>query len=151
MEGEYPMAVVRDLLARKGGHVHTVKDSQTVLEAIRLMNEHRIGALVVLRDGKLVGMFTERDVLRRVVEHQRPPAQVAVAEVMTPDAFCCRPEMSIDEASRIMKEERVRHLPVCDARGSLLGLISIGDVNAYHVSAQQAHIDELHEYVYGTY
>ena len=144
-------ATVKDLLVRKGSHVHTVQDSQTVLEAIRVMNQHRIGALVVLRDGRIVGMFTERDVLQRVVEHQRPPAQVAVAEVFTPDVICCAPEMTIEEASRIMKEQRVRHLPVCDPYGRLMGLVSIGDINAFYVGLQQETIEELREYVYSSY
>ncbi|HEU4752584.1 MAG TPA: CBS domain-containing protein [Armatimonadota bacterium] len=145
------MATVRELLARKGPRVQTVEEGETVLAAIQMMNEHRIGALVVTRDGRLAGMFTERDVLRRVIGHARPPAQIAVAEVMTADVCCCAPETTVDEASRIMKEERVRHLPVCDAYGNLLGLVSIGDVNAYYVSEHEQQILQLQEYVYSAY
>lgn len=145
------MATVRELLAGKGAQVHTIEEGRSALEAIQLMNEQRIGALVVTRAGRLAGMFTERDVLRRVVGHERPPAQVAVAEVMTRDVICCAPETSVEEAGRIMKEQRIRHLPVCDAAGRLVGLISIGDVNAFHVSRQEALIAELEDYVYGRF
>jgi CBS-domain-containing membrane protein len=69
--------------------------------------------------------------------------------VMTRDVVCCPPEADIDEASRIMRDRRVRHLPVCDGDGSLLGVISIGDLNAYHASTQEAQIHFLNEYVYG--
>jgi CBS domain-containing protein len=142
------MATVREILSVKGSQVHTVSPSRTALEAITLMNDQRIGALVVTEEGRLVGMFTERDVLRRVVAHERPPSQVAVAEVMTPDVMCASPDMPVEEASRIMKDYRIRHLPVCDEAGRLLGMVSIGDINAYHANAQEEQIHYLREYVY---
>lgn len=141
------MATVGELLAKKGSHVHTVSPSATVLDATRTMNEHRIGGLVVTQEGRMVGIFTERDVLRRVVAEQRSPAAVSVAEVMTTDVICCPPSTTVEETSRIMRDERVRHLPVCDADGRVIGLVSIGDVNAFHAGVQEATIQLLSEYV----
>lgn len=143
------MATLGEILRTKGATVLTISASSTVLEAIYLMNEHRVGAVVVTEGDRVVGMFTERDVLRRVVPHERPPAQLSVAEVMTADVLCCGPETTVEEASRIMKDRRIRHLPVCRSFGPLLGLVSIGDLNAYHASAREAAIHHLEEYVYG--
>jgi CBS domain-containing protein len=99
--------------------------------------------------GRVMGIFTERDVLRRVIAAEKSPNNVRVGEVMTRDVVCCPPETDIDEASRIMRDRKVRHLPVCDGDGALLGLVSIGDLNAYHASSQEAQIHFLSEYVYG--
>jgi len=143
------MAALRDILASKGSYVHTISASSTVRDAIDLMNQKKIGALVVTRADRVVGMFTERDVLRRVIDHPRPPAEVAVSEVMTADVLCSGPDTTIDEASRIMKDRRIRHLPVCDRDGDILGLVSIGDLNAHHASTQEAEFHYLQEYVYG--
>jgi len=139
-----------DILADKGSDVYTISPSATVLEATHAMNDQKIGALVV-KDalGRVMGIFTERDVLRRVIAEEKSPNSVRVGEVMTRDVVCCPPETDIDEASRIMRDSRVRHLPVCDGDGTLLGLVSIGDLNAYHASSQEAQIHFLSEYVYG--
>ena len=149
------MATVRDLLAHKGTNVLTVFDTITVLEATQRMNEYKIGALLVLQkaendgDAQMAGMFTERDVLRRVVAEMRDPARTTVAEVMTTDIVTCTPGTTVDEAAVLMKDQRVRHLPVLDHVGNLQGVISIGDINAYHVRDQQATILTLNEYIHG--
>jgi CBS domain-containing protein len=113
------------------------------------MNQHKLGALVVTVEDQLVGMFTERDVLRRVVGELRNPAEVKVAEVMTDHVICCSPDMDIEELSAIMKDKRIRHLPVCDTDGRLKGMISIGDLNAFYVNQQEAQIHSLSDYIYG--
>ena len=143
------MPTVRDILATKGTHVHTIDAAATVLDAIHMMNEEKIGVVLVTQRNRVVGIFTERDVLRRVIAEERSPNSVRVGEVMTRDVVCCPPETDIDEASRIMRDRKVRHLPVCDGDGTLLGLVSIGDLNAYHASSQEAQIHFLSEYVYG--
>src|SRR5438105_4647522 len=107
------MPTVLDILASKGSHVHWISPHATVLEATQIMNEQKIGALVVREGTRVVGIFTERDVLRRVVAEERQPSTVHVGEVMTPDVACCTPEIDIDDASRIMRDKHVRHLPVC--------------------------------------
>jgi CBS domain-containing protein len=141
------MATVRELISAKGSHVHMVPPTATVLDAIRTMNDRRIGAVVVGRGGRMEGIFTERDVLRRVVAEQRDVSAVPVSEVMTKDVICCDPETSVEEASRTMRDRRVRHLPICDGDRQVIGLVSIGDVNAFHANVQDATIQLLNDYV----
>jgi CBS domain-containing protein len=143
------MPSVQDVLRDKGNQVHTIDASRSVMEAINHMNQHKIGALVVMHDEQIVGMFTERDVLRRVVADSRRPEQMLVSEVMSSNVVCCQPDVDLDEVSTIMKDRRIRHVPVCDDEGHLLGLISIGDVNAQHASHQAATIHYLNDYIYG--
>ena len=144
------MATVHDVLAAKGATLHTVDAHITVLMATQLMNEHKIGAVVVTDQGRVAGIFTERDVLARVVAEQRLPSETRVGEVMTREVICCQPDTDLDEVSAIMKDRRIRHLPVCCGNdGKLLGLVSIGDVNAHYASNQAQTIHFLSEYVYG--
>ncbi len=143
------MAKVSDLLARKGSHVFTVGPEASVLQAALLMNEHRIGALVVVETGRVVGIFTERDVLQRVVAGQRDPSSTRVSEVMTTEVACCSPDTSLEEARGAMKNRRIRHLPVVDSELALRGLISIGDLNAQATAEQEHTIHLLQEYLHG--
>jgi CBS domain-containing protein len=107
------MATVQDVLRQKGTLVFSIHPSASVLSATKKMNRHKIGALVVIADNQVVGMFTERDVLRRIVAEQRDPSAATVGEVMTEEVICCTPRMELDEVAAIMKQARVRHLPVC--------------------------------------
>jgi CBS domain-containing protein len=143
------MANVRDILAAKGKQVWTTAPSTSVLDAALVMNEHKIGALVVVADGRVVGIFTERDVLRRVVAERRDPVGTSVAEVMTAEVVCCTPATPLEEARAAMKNRRIRHLPVVDPQQRLEGLISIGDLNAHQASNQEHTIHLLQEYLYG--
>jgi CBS domain-containing protein len=140
---------VKSILADKGAHVWSVGPGATVLDAAMLMNEHKIGALLVLEGGQLVGMFTERDVLRRVVGEGRNPSATRVADVMTAELVCCGPDTTLEEARGVMKNRRIRHLPVLDGEGRLMGMVSIGDLNARMEHAQEHHIHLLNEYLYG--
>ncbi|QQE13697.1 CBS domain-containing protein [Planctomycetota bacterium] len=144
------MATVGNILADKGDTVMTIASSTTILDAAKKMNEHGIGALVVEDDTKVVGIFTERDVLRRVVAMGVQPDVACVSEVMTDEVICARPEMDLEEARGICMKRRVRHLPVLDEAGKLHGLISIGDLNAWDLSGHKRTIHYLHEYLYGT-
>ena len=143
------MPTVQDVLANKGATLHAVKSDMSVLLATQLMNEHKIGAVVVTENGRVAGIFTERDVLTRVVAAQLPPADTLVGDVMTRDVICCDANSDLDEVSAIMKNRRIRHLPVCHCEGQLAGLISIGDVNAHYASNQQQQIHFLSDYIYG--
>jgi CBS domain-containing protein len=143
------MARVRELLERKGTHVLTIGPSASVLQAAVQMNEHRVGSVVVVEDGRVVGMFTERDVLLRVVAGRRDPEATRVGEVMTTAVVCCSPETTVDEARGVMRDRRIRHLPVADADGRLLGLISIGDLNAQLQATQEQTVFLLTEYIQG--
>src|SRR5262245_50591265 len=113
-KGGIVMPSVKDILAIKGPHVVTVHPEATALEAAMLMNERKIGARLVMHEDRIVGMFTERDILRRIVAEERPPAQTHVADVMTTEVACCTPRTKIDEARAAMKNRRIRHLPVVD-------------------------------------
>ena len=145
------MPTANDILARKGFSVFVIPGQSTVREAVDRMNQLRVGAVGVSDDGDghLSGMFTERDVLRRVVGADRDPSATLVRDVMTDDVVCCGPDTDVDEISCIMKDRRIRHLPVCDDAGDVLGMISMGDVNAVHASCQEAQITYLNEYLYG--
>jgi CBS domain-containing protein len=143
------MAQVREILAKKGEQVYSIGKNATILEAARVMNQHKIGALVVIEGGRVEGIFTERDVLRRVVGEQRNPATTKVAEVMTTDVACCQPDTPIEEAASVMKHHRIRHLPVVGPDRRLHGMISIGDINAHHADNQAVQIHFLNEYLYG--
>jgi CBS domain-containing protein len=144
------MPSVRDVLASKGDELHTISADATVLQATREMNRHKIGALVVTEDGDhVVGIFTERDVLMRIVAEEMAPSDMRVGDVMTKDVICCSPEDDLDEVSAIMKTHRIRHVPVCGDDGRVLGMISIGDVNAQYASNAQQTIHFLNDYIYG--
>ena len=143
------MPTVANVLSSKSPVVHKTRPEATALEAIEKMNEHGIGALVVTEGERVVGMFTERDVLRRVVSSERSPGNIRVGEVMTREVVCTTPTEDLDEVRTVMKNRRIRHLPVCDPHGGLLGLISMGDLNAYDASNQEATIHFLNDYIYG--
>lgn len=143
------MATVKDILARKGSQVFSIGKDATVLEGARLMNEYKIGCLVVIDLERVSGIFTERDVLSRVVAGHRNPVTTLVHEVMTREMVCCRPDTDLEEARSVFKNRRIRHLPVVDEGQRLLGLVSIGDLNAYDADAKESTIYLLHEYIYG--
>jgi CBS domain-containing protein len=143
------MSTVGEILARKGTHVQTIGPSATVLQGAMIMAEHKIGALLVLDQDRIAGMFSERDILLRVVSAQRDPATTLVVDVMTTEVAVCHPETPLEDARSAMKNRRIRHLPVVNEEGRLLGLVSIGDLNAYQVAHQEQTIFLLHEYLYG--
>jgi len=143
------MPTVRDVLAVKGQSLHTIDSQASVLDATRRMNQHKIGALVVMEDGRVSGIFTERDVLTRVIAEELPPGAVPVGNVMTRDVICCGLDDDLDEVSAIMKSHRVRHVPVCERDGRLRGIVSIGDVNAQYASNAEQTIHFLNDYIYG--
>lgn len=145
------MAKVYDLLAAKEGPVHTVAADASVLDATRLMNEHHIGSLVVTGDDRehVVGMFTERDVLQRIVAAGVDPAITRVADVMTEKVVCCTADHDLNDVRAILRNRNIRHLPVVAPDGKLVGLVSIGDLNAHSIQTGQVTIQYLEEYIYG--
>ena len=143
------MASIRDLLNVKGQHVINIASHATVYAAATLMNEHKIGSVMVLEDGRLIGILTERDILVSIVAGQRDANTTRVGEVMTNDVVCCRPHTTLEEARGVMKHRRIRHLPVVSDEGEVVGLISIGDLNAHQADTQERTICLLQEYIYG--
>lgn len=141
------MATVRDLLTLKGPEVVAVHPGDTVVHAANLMNERNIGGVVVLEGDQLAGIFTERDVLRRVVAPGLDPATTSVAAVMTTAVITCKPELSVDDCASLMTTQGVRHLPVRDS-GGIVGMVTIRDLLAHQVSEQQATIEQMNHYLY---
>jgi predicted transcriptional regulator len=149
LERSKRMATVRDLLAKKGNHVWSIEGGISVEQAALYMTQHKIGAVLVLHGEQIAGMFSERDLLQRVVAEGRDPASTTVGEVMTTEVACCTVDTSLEEARVAMKNRRIRHLPVVNEDQRLLGVISIGDLNAYQVANQEQTIFLLNEYLYG--
>jgi CBS domain-containing protein len=141
------MATVHDILDRKGREVVTVETGATVLQAARRMNERGIGGVVVTEGGRIAGIFTERDVLRRVVAEGRDPARTTVGEVMTAPVLRCRPDARLDECRALMTERRIRHLPVVD-QDEIRGIVTTGDLLAHQVREQEDQIQFLNSYVF---
>lgn len=143
------MASVSDILRAKGRTVHTVQAHETVYEAVRKMVQHNIGALVVVgEDGRLSGLITEREYLRRIVLEGRTSKTTAVGELMIHDVVHVSPDESLDRCMRFMTEHRVRHLPVVE-NGELVGLVSIGDVVKHESSQARSSIAQLTQYIQG--
>ncbi len=143
------MASVKELLSVKGPRLVSIGPDATVHNAAVVMGEHRIGGLIIMDGERVVGMFTERDVLHRVVAEQRDPATTKVGDVMSTEIVCCTPETDIEEVRSAFKNRRIRHLPVVDGQQKVVGLVSIGDLNAYLSAAQEQTIHLLNEYLYG--
>lgn len=136
------------ILERKGPAVHAVPSTYTISHAVDEMNRHRIGSIVVVEGNRLVGIFTERDVLRRVVGAALDPKVMRVADVMTKNLITITPETTIEEVMVIFTEKRVRHLPVI-ANGELVGLISIGDISRWIADTHRAEAEHLKNYIAG--
>ncbi len=141
------MTNAQSILDRKGTEVATVAYDATALAAAKLMNERRIGALVVTKGETVVGIFTERDMLNRIVAAGRDPNSTPVEQVMTSPMACCQRETPLAECRSVMTQKRIRHLPVVE-EGKLYGLISSGDILADEMAGQQETIEYLHEYLY---
>ena len=141
------MATLQDLLALKGHEVIAVQPADTVLQAANLMNERNIGGVVVLDGQRLAGVFTERDVLRRVVAPGLDPATTRVAAVMSAPVLTCPPDLSVDDCATLMTSRRVRHIPVQDG-GELSGIVTIRDLLAHKVGEQQATLEQMNNYLF---
>ncbi len=148
METDTP---ITQILEFKGSQVHSVGPQSSVADAVRMMNELRVGSLVVIEAGVPVGIFTERDVLTRIVDAGVDPGAIKIESVMTRNILVIRPTVSIEDTMRIISQKRCRHLPVVDANEKLLGMISIGDVMRWLVREQETYIDHLLDYISGRY
>ncbi len=140
------MATAKQLIAVKGDSVASLPPTATVLEAARLMNERHIGSVLVMEKNRLVGIFTERDVMRRIVAEERSPASTTLREVMTSQVAYAAEHTTLDEIRRVMREKRIRHLPVLEGR-TPVGMISIGDLNKAEHDGQEETIRFLEQYM----
>uniref|UniRef100_A0A7C2C0C3 CBS domain-containing protein n=1 Tax=Thermus islandicus TaxID=540988 RepID=A0A7C2C0C3_9DEIN len=137
---------VRQVLLRKGGGVYAIGPEATVLEALKRLAEHDVGALLVMEGDRLLGIFSERDYARKLVLLGRFSKDTRVEEVMTREVITVGPDADLAEAMRLMTEHRVRHLPVVEG-GKVVGVISIGDAVKAIISEQEILIEELSRYV----
>ena len=142
------MPTAQTILDKKGTDVATVDQDATVLDAAKLMNERRIGALVVISGDRVIGIFTERDILNRIVAVEKPPGTVKVKDVMTTPMACGRRDTKLAECKSVMTSKRIRHLPIVE-NGKLYGMISSGDILGHDSAEQQATIEYMQEYLYG--
>jgi CBS domain-containing protein len=138
------------VLAGKGTTIHFVVPEATVLDAVEKMNEERIGAVLVCVSGEMVGIFTERDVLCKVVAEGRDPATTKIVDVMTHEVIAVKSTTNVEEAMAVFTERRFRHLPVVD-NGKLKGLVSSGDLTRRVSRKQEGHIQDLMNFITGKY
>lgn len=141
---------IRDVLRRKGEDVYTVGPLATVIDAVNAMNEHRVGSVLVSEAGFPVGIFSERDVLVRVVAAHRDPRQTLVRDVMTTRLYTASADDSLLEVMHLMTERRCRHVPVMEGE-LLVGLVSIGDLTKAIQYNLRQEVRELSSYIGGPY
>jgi CBS domain-containing protein len=140
------MSQVKHLLQNKGDTIFSVAPDAPVLEAIKQMAEHRIGALLVLRGTELVGVVSERDYARKVILQGKSSSQTAVSDIMTANPLTVGPDTDVLDCMRLCTDSRIRHLPVMND-GNLVGIISIGDLVKAVIDAQAEQIEHLERYI----
>jgi CBS domain-containing protein len=139
---------ISEIINYKGTTVWSVTPETTVFDAIQLMADKNIGALAVLDGGRLIGVLSERDYTRKVVLRGKASKTTSVREILSGQVISVTPENTVEECLRLMTEHRIRHLPVLK-QGQLTGIISIGDLVNWIISAQRTHIEQLQTYISG--
>ena len=137
---------VSDILKTKGSHVYSVPSSVTVYEAIKDMGEKNIGALLIMEDGKLLGIFSERDYARKIILKGKNSHETLVKEIMTENVISVSPDDNIERCMELMSGKKIRHLPVVKG-DTVTGVISITDVVTAIIAIQKETISHLHEYI----
>jgi CBS domain-containing protein len=138
------------ILNQKSGEVYSVSPQSTVFQAIEMMADKNVGALLVMEGEKLVGIFSERDYTRKVFLRGKSSKETSVAEIMSKDLAVTHPQEGVEECLRMMTDKRIRHLPVLDGE-KVVGVISIGDLVKHVISCQSATIAHLENYISGGY
>ena len=141
------MTLVSQILQVKGSHTWTVSPNTTVFDALILMAEKDIGALLVVANDDVIGIISERDYTRKIIIHGKSSKDTEVQEIMTREVLCVSPNQSVTKCMALMTNKHIRHIPVLDS-GRLVGIISIGDVVKAIISEQQIMIDHLEDYIY---
>jgi CBS domain-containing protein len=137
---------VSDILKKKEGKIFSVIPKTTVFEAIHLMASNKIGAVLVLDNDRIVGIFTERDYMNKIILEGRTSKETQVKDVMTTKVIFVTPDVSVEESMAVMSEKRCRHLPVLDNK-KLVGMVSMGDLVRKVIEDQKIHIQSLTEYI----
>ncbi|MGB8436895.1 MAG: CBS domain-containing protein [Burkholderiales bacterium] len=141
------MKTVRQLLQSKSGKLCTIGPDASVLDALKLMAEKNVGALLVVKDDKLAGIISERDYARKVVLLGKSSHETPVKEIMTERAICVQPDNTVEECMALMTDKHIRHLPVIE-KEKLIGVLSIGDLVKETISEQQFVIQQLESYIH---
>ncbi len=141
---------VKEVLSRKGSDIYSIRSDKTVYDAIKMMSELNIGALLVIDDGKFVGIISERDYRDKVILKGRQSKSTPVKDIMTDKVFCVSYDEDVKMCMRIMTQRKIRHLPVLKGE-DLEGLISIGDVVKSVIDEQKYEIESLREFIGGSY
>ena len=142
------MQTVGDILQVKGHAAWSIGPKATVYDALQLMADKDVGALLVLEDGRLAGIFSERDYARKIILKGKSSRETAVREIMSEQVISVEPEQSVAECMALMTNHRIRHLPVLEA-GEVIGVISIGDVVKAIMTQQEFTIEQLEKYITG--
>src|SRR5690242_7478871 len=138
------------ILGQKSGEVFSIAPDATVFEAIQMLDQKNIGALLVMEGDKLVGLFSERDYTRKITLHGKRSRETKVSEVMSTDLKLTRPQDGVESCLRLMTDKRIRHLPVMEG-DKVVGIISIGDLVKWVIASQSAAIAHLENYISGGY
>lgn len=138
------------ILGQKSGDIFSVSPERTVHDAVAMMDEKNVGALLVMEGERLVGMLSERDYTRKVMLRGKKSAETKVAEIMSTKLSVTHPNEGVEECLRLMTDKRIRHLPVLD-NDKVIGVISIGDLVKHVISCQSATIAHLENYIAGGY
>jgi CBS domain-containing protein len=142
------MVTVRQLLERKGSNVYSIAPDASVFDALELMAEKSVGALLVLEGSRLVGVISERDYARKVILHGKASKDTPVRDIMSAKVYWVNPDYRIEECMAVMTDKTIRHLPVFEDE-KLIGVISIGDVVKAIISEQEFIIDQLEQFITG--
>ena len=143
------LKTIKRLLETKGRDVLTISPDEWVFTAIGEMADHEVGALLVVENGKPIGIISERDYARKVILRGRSSKETKIREIMTTNVVFCKEEQTIEECMAIMTQKRVRHLPVLDEDGKVCGFISLGDLVKNMIAEQKFVIEQLENYIYG--
>ncbi len=143
-----PNSTINEILHHKGMQVWSISPDATVFDAIQMMADKNVGALLVTEGDHLLGIISERDYTRKVALKGKVSKQTAVREILSPEIIQVQPDHTVEECMRLMTDHRVRHLPVLDG-DRILGVVSIGDLVNWIITAQQSTIQQLQTYISG--
>lgn len=140
---------VAAILKQKGGEAWSIAPESTVYDALVMMANKEVGALLVMDGGRIVGMMSERDYARKIILKARSSKETRVDEIMMSPPITISGDCSVSEAMRMMTEHRIRHLPVVDSASAVIGMISIGDLVKWIITSHEETIEQLHSYISG--